>query len=345
MDHRLLLRAIGFLVCITLPTALMAQTTYFTDFNKATAGLGTNAAFNWTTSTAGSAKGDLWNTSNVSTNTNTPVSWTNATTPNNAVFGAGTAAGATLTATLGSNISVGTVSILSDSWVVNTTSGSGANTVSNSITFNSSADSSLGSSFVIQGGGGLTKSGTSTLTISGSNTYTGGTTVSAGTLALSSASALQSGSALTLAGGTLQLSAAGTYTFGALSVTASSTIDFGGAGVTNLALSSLSISNGAQLTIQNWVRYSDQFTVSSAPTISGTSVSAGTDISRQSINFSNYGELAQWNSGSFSANNIAAVPEPSTYGAMLMAGCAGLFGLRRWRAKRRAAPGAVQVGS
>jgi len=148
-----------------------------------------------------------------------------------------------------------------------------------------------------------------------------------------------------LAGGTLRLSAAGTYTFGALSVTASSTIDFGGAGVTNLALSSLSISNGAQLTIQNWVRYSDQFTVSSAPTISGTSVSAGTDISRQSINFSNYGELAQWNSGSFSANNIAAVPEPSTYGAMLMAGCAGLFGLRRWRAKRRAAPGAVQVGS
>jgi hypothetical protein len=133
-----------------------------------------------------------------------------------------------------------------------------------------------------------------------------------------------------LSGGTLLLSAAGTYTFGSISVTASSTIDFGTAGVTNLSLTNLSISPGATLTINNWVRYSDTFTISIQPTISGWTSG---DISRSSVNFSNYGELAQWNSGSFSANQLAAVPEPSTYGAMLMAGCAGLFGWRRWRRK------------
>jgi hypothetical protein len=93
------------------------------------------------------------------------------------------------------------------------------------------------------------------------------------------------------------------------------------------------------LRIDNWVRLSDQFTVTNAPTIGGTAVVAGANISKSSIDFSNYGELAQWNGAGFSTNSLAAVPEPSTYGAMLMAGCAGLFGLRRWRAKRRAVRG------
>ena len=59
----------------------------------------------------------------------------------------------------------------------------------------------------IGGGGGLTKQGPGTLTLTGANTYTGATTVSAGTLALGSANLLPDASAVSVASGaTLALS-------------------------------------------------------------------------------------------------------------------------------------------
>ncbi|HQA39075.1 MAG TPA: autotransporter-associated beta strand repeat-containing protein, partial [Kiritimatiellia bacterium] len=57
-------------------------------------------------------------------------------------------------------------------------------------------------------GGGLTKSGTGTLTVSGANTYTGATTVAAGTLKLGAAQALPDSTPVALAGGTLDLNGA-----------------------------------------------------------------------------------------------------------------------------------------
>ena len=57
--------------------------------------------------------------------------------------------------------------------------------------------------------GGLTKNGLGTLTLTGSNTYGGGTTVNAGVLHLGSSGAVPDNSALTIAGGTLDL---GTFT-------------------------------------------------------------------------------------------------------------------------------------
>ncbi|MEI6715403.1 MAG: autotransporter-associated beta strand repeat-containing protein, partial [Verrucomicrobiota bacterium] len=65
----------------------------------------------------------------------------------------------------------------------------------------------------VTGGGGFTKTGTGRLIISGSNGFTGVTTLSAGTLGLGSSNALAGGGSVTFGGGTLQLGTSGaTYT-------------------------------------------------------------------------------------------------------------------------------------
>ena len=57
---------------------------------------------------------------------------------------------------------------------------------------------------------GLTKLGNNTLTLGGTNSYTGGTTISAGTLSLGSSSAVGSSGTISMNGGTLQFSASNT---------------------------------------------------------------------------------------------------------------------------------------
>jgi len=75
---------------------------------------------------------------------------------------------------------------------------------SGSLTVNSTTGNNTTFSGVISGSGSLVKTGPATLILSGTNIYTGGTTVSAGILAITSASALPDGHRLIVgAGGTL----------------------------------------------------------------------------------------------------------------------------------------------
>ena len=57
---------------------------------------------------------------------------------------------------------------------------------------------------ILSGDGSLTKAGAGTLTLSGNNSYTGGTTLGAGTLSLGGANAIGTSGTITFSGGTLQ---------------------------------------------------------------------------------------------------------------------------------------------
>lgn len=106
-------------------------------------------------------------------------------------IGSGTVvfAGTAGTVTLGEAISVASgLQFSTTSYVVadSTLTLSGANLAANTITVDSGVSATISS--VIAGSNGLTKSGAGTLTLSGANSYTGGTTVALGSLVGSAAS-------------------------------------------------------------------------------------------------------------------------------------------------------------
>lgn len=180
-------------------------------------------------------------------------------------------------------------------------------------------------SAIIDSGGArtLTKSGAGELILSGANTFSGNTTINAGTLTLASGSALGTGSTLTLGGGTLKLSTTST-TVNNFNVTANSTIDFGGANAT-LSITNFSLSVGVTLNIINWVNAADFFY---ATNWSGASFDTLGAAPMNQVVFASFGAGdTRWVSFD---SQITPVPEPSTYGAMLLAIATGLnFWLRK----------------
>jgi autotransporter-associated beta strand protein len=162
---------------------------------------------------------------------------------------------------------------------------------------------------------GMIKLGSATLTLSGSNNYTGATTIAAGTLGLGASERIHDSSNLVLSGGNLSLGGF-TETIGTLTLTANGTIDLGSGGTNVLSFadsSAASWTNGMVLSIIG------DF-VSGSSVRFGTSSSGLSETQIAQISIAGYSNLGINSQGFLTAT--APIPEPSTYA--LLAGCAGL---------------------
>lgn len=197
----------------------LAQTNVYWDTNGNSSGAssGTTAAGTWSQNS-----GNMWSTNANGGSTGT---WQNRSGSNGiAWFAAGTNATGSYTVTVNGTIS-GVRGIVFQEGTV-TLGGSGTLTLSSAPTINTNANNATISAR-LAGSTGFTKTGSGTLTLSGNNTYTGGTTLSAGGLALGSDTALGTG-ALTI-GTTGTISATGGSRSLSNSITANSDFTIGGA--------------------------------------------------------------------------------------------------------------------
>lgn len=301
------------LLLVLTASPVAAQTTFYWDTNGVTAGTGTGAQTGSWATNGGAGNRQRWTTT--SDGTGTPGLWTAG---SNAVFSAGTNGTGTQTVTLIAAMSVSSLvveegSVVLNSFAVNFSDSNPNISVATGSTLtlsvaptSSTGNLNLGTAFNVTGASPITSDGLGT-TILGANTTLAGT--------------------VTLAGGTLRLSGS-SYSFGTLSVTGNSTIDFAGA-ATTLNLSTLTIASGVTLTITNWAAAIDFLYVT---TFTGATQDTVDTAPMNQIVFSGYsGWPTDWQSSDSQIR--PRVPEPSTYGAMVLGSLLAFFGWRRWRSR------------
>jgi hypothetical protein len=268
--------------------------TLYWDTNGNSTGAGVTPTGTWSTS-GGTNKN--WSTSSSGGST---VNWTSA---SDAVFSAGTDATNAYAVTLAAVQNVSSITVEEGSPTLN----------SFAVNFNDATPDVLVAS-------------TSTLTFSlaptsSTNGLNLGSATATGTTVFSANTAFSG--TVNLAGGTLKL-ASTSYTFGTLNVTGSSTIDF--AGATTLNLTNLTISAGVTLTIQNWTQASNFFYAANWTGATHDVMGSGP---MDQIVFSPFPDGSRSGWDSYDNQIRPNVPEPRTYGALLLGALTGIFAWRR----------------
>ena len=284
------------LLCSMMAAAASGAILYW-DTNGTTAGAGTA---NGTWSTGGGAANRRWNTS--SAGTSATASYTSG---SDVVFSAGTDDTGSYTVTLAAIQNVSSITVEEGSPTLN----------SFAVNFNDASPDVLvatGSTLTF----GVAPTSTSNGLNLGSATATGTTVFSANTSLTGT---------VNLAGGTLRL-ASTSYTFGTLNVTGNSTIDF--AGATTLNLTTLTISAGVTLTIQNWTRASDFFFTNNWSGVTKDVLNNGGATPVSQVVFTGFtANQTGWDS--FDNQIRPNVPEARTYGAILLGALSAVFAWRR----------------
>ncbi|HVU33753.1 MAG TPA: autotransporter-associated beta strand repeat-containing protein [Opitutaceae bacterium] len=203
-----------------------------------------------------------------------------------------------------------------------TTSGATITIGSNAtLTVNSSSASSLLSS--VGGAGTLAYTGGGNLTLgSGLNV--------AGTLSFGG----------TTIGGTptTTLYLNGNVNIGTLRITGDTILDFGNSTATSLNASNLIITNGAKVTVVNWVNMTDYFVAQNFFQQTGTTLTSapldqrGTAPENQITFSGSTSSQTVWQSFD---HEITPAPEPATYGVIFTGVTLGAVGLLRWSRRRR----------
>ncbi|MBY0557723.1 MAG: PEP-CTERM sorting domain-containing protein [Burkholderiaceae bacterium] len=160
------------------------------------------------------------------------------------------------------------------------------------------------------------------LQLSGTSSYSGTTILSGGTLLLVGADRLSAASALQLNGGTLQLAQAGTMaqTFASLSLTESSAVILGGSTLTFNGLGAIVSGKTLSFTEAATTGYAFRLLGDATNDASFLQLLNATSINGQAVRYQFDGVYT----------DVAAVPEPATYG-MLLGGLAVLAMLTRRR--------------
>jgi len=194
----------------------------------------------------------------------------------------------------------------------------------------------------LQSGGAGNSGGTiifdgSTLTLAGGVSSFGGDFSGSGTIVINAGQSLTLTDSfnaaninIVLNGGSLFLGNGLTQTFGTLTVNgaSSSVIDFGTSGATIAQFSSVNVTGAGTLSVNNWTDYVDYFLSTTTTGNQGTSPNT-------KIVFAGFtGGDTKWRPLTGGSNGqLTPVPEPSTYGALMLGGAAGLMLWRRRRGK------------
>jgi autotransporter-associated beta strand protein len=141
---------------------------------------------------------------------------------------------------------------------------------------------------------------------------------------------------------TLSLTGNINATFASLRITGDTILDFGLSSANVLSSTNLTIDSLVKVTVNNWISMSDAWYATS--TFNGVSPATLNQYGVAPENqitftgFSNYNTswITQGQYPSFNEHEIRPVPEPSTYGAILVSGCFGWIAYRRFRRRSSA---------